>query len=199
MKKESKIVILLLFAGVIYFGIQSVNYTTPQQKIDGLLSSARESFGDNVLFFQTPLINKKIDSLIAKEKYPEALSILDTVNISSDLKYNYQGEILLKQGKARESIYYFNRAIELTEVSNSLKNRAAAYVELGLDDSALLDYHKLADYNYDFTRQIGDIYLKKAFKDSALKYYRLFQSHYPDSTGVTLEIMKLENDLHGSK
>lgn len=113
MNKELKIFALIALAATVYFGLQYYNSESPKEKIDRMLASARKSFGNNKVFFGPNDIEYKIDCLITKEKYPEALVLIDKANISQNLKLDYKGEILLNQGKPCESIYWFNEAIAL--------------------------------------------------------------------------------------
>lgn len=103
-------------------------------------------------------------------------------------------QILFKQGKARESILLFKQAIALTAFSKSFPNRAQAYITLGSYDSAIMDYKKMAYYNFDYYRPLAEVYKTMKLKDSALKYYRLFLEHYPESNIVKLEMSKLEKE-----
>jgi tetratricopeptide (TPR) repeat protein len=193
MNKDFKIFALIALAAIIYFGLHYYNSESPNEKIDSMLASARKTFGNNKVFFGPNDIEYKIDSLIEKEKYPEALALIDTAGISENLRMDYKGQILLNQGKPRESIYWFNQAIALVGAySKSVPHRAKAYEALGIYDSAILDYKKIADINFDFYRPIAEVYDKMKLKDSALKYYKLFLEEYPDSNSVKIRIEHLE-------
>jgi tetratricopeptide (TPR) repeat protein len=136
MNKELKLFALIALAAITYFGLQYYNSESPKEKIDRMLASARKTFGNNKVFFGPNDIEYKIDSLIETEEYPEALALVDTANISENLKMDYKGQILLNQGKPRESIYWFNQAIALVgPYSKSVPHRAKAYEALGIYDS----------------------------------------------------------------
>lgn len=183
-----------MLAAIAYFGLKYYNSKSSEEEIGEMLSSARKKFGKDIIIYDPDYYGYKIDSLIAEKKYPEALAIIDSSGMSDDLKLDYKGQILLRQGKPRESIYLFNRAIaSVGDYSKSVPNRAKAYVALRLFDSAVMDYKKISYFNFDFYRPLAEVYEKMKLKDSALKYYKLFLEEYPDSNSVRLEIERLEN------
>ncbi len=195
MNRDFKILSLLLLAAVAYFGLDYYTRKTPIQNINEMVSEARKSFGKPIILNDLNYVGYKIDTLIFNEKYTEALELIDSVDISTDLKLDYQGQILFKQGKIRESINLFNQSIDLIgDFGKAVPNRANAYSKLRLYDSAIIDYKKIADINGYFNRPLAETFELMKDKDSALKYYKLYLNSYPDSTSVKNKILKLENE-----
>ncbi len=194
MKRDIKILSILILAAVVYFGLKYKTRRTSEQRIEEMLSETRKSFASDVVLFDRNYLGLQIDTLISKGKYAEALEVVDSSNIARNLKLDYKGQILLKQGKFRESITLFNQAIALTKgFAKAISNRAKAYSLLKLYDSAIIDYKGIAEFNSDYNRPLAETYELMQEKDSALKYYNLFLTSYPDSASVKTRIRSLEN------
>jgi hypothetical protein len=60
-------------------------------------------------------------------------------------------------------------------------------------DSAVTDLKECTSINSDYAKELGAVYEKIGQKDSAIKYYELFLTDYPDSLAVRKAIFNLKN------
>ncbi len=128
MKRDFKILVLLILGASLYSYIKFNSRKTSDEYAREFIAEARKSGGNFSLPIQNPLIGR-IDSLIAYQKYSEALEIIDTAHIMEETKPNYKGKIFFKQGKMQESINLFTRAIDSGDkISIYFADRAEVYL-----------------------------------------------------------------------
>jgi tetratricopeptide (TPR) repeat protein len=193
MKRDSKILLLLILGASIYSYLKFNTRKTSDERAIEFIAEARKIGGNFTLPTQSPVI-KLIDSLILYQRFSEAFLVLDTAYIMETTKLNYKGEIFFKQGKIRESIDAFTQAINSGgEAPLYFANRAKVYVVAEKYDSAIVDYKHCASWNHDFYRPLAATFKKSKQKDSALKYFKLFLNYYPDSISVKQCIKDIEN------
>jgi tetratricopeptide (TPR) repeat protein len=194
MRRDLKILAILLVGASIYFYLKFNSSRSPDDLATDMLSKARKDFGKPIHLPKQNNLDRTLDSLLSNNGYSEALQILDTASMMEEIKLNYRGEICFKQGKLKESIEFFNKAVALGgRYSISVANRAKAYSEMQVFDSAVIDYRSISYFNYDYYRPLAETFEKKSEKDSAIKYYRMFLDRYPDSISVQHKIEILEN------
>ena len=196
MKRTSKIYLALPCLAIVLFLITIGTKRNDNEIVDKLLFEPRvelKDFGQSITG-RNEFYNK-LDILIEKDSFKQALNILDTARIYEPLKLGYMGLINLKLKKYRESINYFTEAFDLegTGFSKFIAYRAYAYIKLNLVDSALEDYRYLASFNCDFYKPLAETYEGINRKDSAIKYYQLFLQHYPDSLSIGKKLAELKN------
>ena len=191
MNKNTKAFFLIALLAIIYFGGKLYRPLSPHQFVQEIREKAKPGFDSlNEYFYEQDYIHFRIDSLISTNSYAEALTVIENANIPASSKLDYKGQVELKKGNIRESLIYFDSALDLSNEIYSA-NRARAYVKLKMFDSALNDYKGIAVINYNFDKQIGEIYETLNQNDSALKYYELYFKQYPDSVSVKNRIIAL--------
>ncbi len=134
------------------------------------------------------LIGKKC--IVAEQKIDSALNLNE-----KDIRLvDFKGQALLCKGDAKESIAWFNAAMQIdgSKFPRALGHRAEAYCYLRKFDSAIVDLKECAELNFDYTKDLGKVYEKVGQKDSAIKYYQIFLDNYPDSINVQKSLSRLK-------
>jgi len=143
-----------------------------------------------ILFFHIDSLLIAKDCKEAEQKTDSALSLND-----KDIRLlDFKGQVLLCKGDAKESIEWFNEAMQIngSRFPRALGHRAEAYLYLKMFDSAIVDLKECADINYDYTKDLGRVYEKVGQKDSAIKYYKIFLANYPDSLKIKESLLRLK-------
>ena len=160
MGNDRKIFIVLLIASVLFFGLEYYfRPINPAAFVEKIRIDAAPQFdrlneeirSGNYLLF-------KIDSLIAVSDYENAIRVINSSNLPAGSKLDYHGQIAARQGKYKESLELFTRAIGNDVYSKSYIHRAALYIKMGIMDSAITDYHRMASINSDYCRPLAEAY-----------------------------------------
>jgi len=139
----------------------------------------------------------QIDSLLLVKSCEEAEQKIDSalsLNEKDVRLVDFKGQVLLCKGDAKESIAWFNKAMQIdgSKFPRALGHRAEAYCYLKKFDSAIVDLKECAEINFDYTKDLGKVYEKVGQKDSAIKYYQIFLDNYPDSINVQKSLFRLK-------
>ena len=190
-----KTFLIVLILAIIFFGLRYfVSTDDAPGFIEKVRKSAQPGFDSMNRHIQKEnYLRFKIDSMIAKNDFQNALQFLSSLTMDSQTKLDYRGQIAFKQGKFRESLNFFNENINANSYSISVAHRARVYTALKIFDSAISDYKKISYFNYDYFRPLAEAYELAKEKDSALKYYQKFLEHYPDSISVKNKINFLKD------
>ena len=186
---------IILILAFIFFGLKYfVSTDDAPGFIEKVRKSAQPGFDSMNRHIQKEnYLRFKIDSMIAKNDFQNAIQFLNTSTIDSQTKLDYRGQIAFKQGKFRESLNFFSENIDGNSYSMSVPHRAQVYIALKIFDSAISDYKKISYFNYDYFKPLAEAYELANEKDSALKYYQKFIEYYPDSLSVKNKINFLKN------
>lgn len=143
------------------------------------------------------LLYFRIDSLLLAKSCTEAEQKIDSaLNLNNkDIRLvDFKGQVLLCKGDAKNSIEWFNKAMQIdgSKFPRALGHRAEAYSYLKMLDSAIVDLKECAATNFDYTKDLGKVYEKAGQRDSAIKYYQIFLTNYPDSLNVKESLLRLK-------
>jgi Putative Zn-dependent protease, contains TPR repeats len=148
-----------------------------QPKFDSIsrLITQENNFHNNVLF------------LIEAKQLDSAGRIVDSAinkNPAKHILYTYKGMIYARLNNHLAAIEQFNKSMARYQFPLALVHRAESFLELNKFDSAIVDYKKAAEYNYDFNYQIAQAYEQRGLLDSAVIYYTIYLNHYPQKTEI---------------
>ena len=143
-----------------------------------------------MLYFQIDSLLVAKNCTAAEQEIDSALSLNDR-----DIQLiDFKGQVLLCKGDAKGSIEWFNKTMQIdgSKFPKALGHRAEAYSYLKKFDSAIIDLKECAATNFDYTRDLGKVYQKAGQRDSAIKYYQIFLTNYPDSLSVKKSLHQLK-------
>ena len=136
-----------------------------------------------------------INLLIQNNKLKQANLIVDSL-IRTDPKnfHNYvlKGQIYEADAKYDSALYEYNISMSVQTFPTSLEARAKMYIRMKEYDSAIIDYEKAYQMNYDYSLAVAQTFELKKQKDSALKYYKIYLEHDPNSETVKQKILLLQ-------
>ena len=112
----------------------------------------------------------------------------------TNLTYVYRGMIYFGKSEYSKALVEYNKALEKEEFPFALDQRAKVYIKQKKYDLALRDCQKAYEWNYDFSFQIASVFEIQGDKDSALKYYQIFLTHYPDKKEIQQKIKVLRSN-----
>jgi tetratricopeptide (TPR) repeat protein len=188
-------IILALFTVIIIGTLAFYIRMSSSGTVENLLEHSRESFGSPIQISVVSQEQMLIDSLIKKGDFVAANHFIDTSStMSNSSKHDYRGLIFLAKGEYLSAISKFTDAIAIDSNHKGRNHRASAYLKAGFLDSAILDYRKIASYNFDYAKELGQVYEIQGINDSAIKYYSIFLQHYPDSLNVSKRLKTLKGD-----
>jgi len=191
-KKDTKYLILLFALAIPYFWLKF----QPKPGVETLLKPTAFDMDPDGSLAKRYAFYNNIDTLLLQKECAKADLLIDSMldqTPHDNRLVDYKGLAFLCKGDARTSISYFNNAMkrEGWKYSKALANRAQAYLSLKMFDSAVMDLKECTSINYDFSKDLAIVYEQAGNIDSAIKYYDLFLSHYPDS----LRIKEMANRL----
>lgn len=126
--------------------------------IQYLINSGRLSGANNI-----------INQLLARDPKSDRLHVLKGQLFEARMQYD-------------SAFNEYDFVISNTRYSNALDKRANLFIKLGRYEKAIEDYRKEYEINYDYSYKLAQTFEMIKQKDSALKYYRIYLEHYPDST-----------------
>jgi tetratricopeptide (TPR) repeat protein len=192
MRKNIWVFILVLAIAIPYFWLKF----RPKPDVNELLKPIEINMDPDGSTTRRHILVDQINSLLsnqncdsAERKIDSALNVTPKDNMLIDLK----GQSLMCRGHARESLKWFHIAVQNDKFPRSLGHRAQAYTALKMFDSATADLKECANMNYDYNKDLGFIYEKAGLRDSAIKYFKLFLTDYPDSLRIKRVMLKLTN------
>lgn len=142
-------------------------------------------------YFQT-----NINLLIEHNDLSLAHKIIDTAiqkNPTKGIYYTYKGMVYAAEKNYQKALQKYDTSILLTksEFPLVLSKKAEVFINLKDYQSAIENYKKAASLNEDFNYQIATTFETINKKDSALKYYLIYQKHYPNNKFITEKIQFL--------
>ncbi len=196
-KQKERITLIILFAiAVPYFWLKYQPTTDLEESIE---NSRRASQNLNRVLSQPRNKKNTEDSLkllIEAKEYQKANKLIDSMILELPKDYSLldtKGQILLDEGKYRESIDYFTQAMKVTELeSRTIRgHRAEAFTLIKQYDSAISDYKESSKLNRNYYLPLARTYEIIKADDSAIKYYRLYIALNPDSLNISKKINQL--------
>ena len=139
-------------------------------------------------------LNDRIIKSIKLEDFQTAYSLMDSLPPfgKTHSKHVYKGMIYAKQEKHAEAIREFTYASDEIPCCKARGLRAEVYIKMNKLDSALSDYKKIYEWNSDYSLQVANVFELKNNHDSALKYYNIYLSHYPNDKSVHQKVKTLK-------
>jgi tetratricopeptide (TPR) repeat protein len=137
-----------------------------------------------------------INLLIEHNDLPLAHKLIDTAiqkNPSKGIFYTYKGMIYAAEKKYQKALQQYDTSILLNhfEFPLVLSKKAEVFIKLKDYNSAIENYKKAALSNKSFNRELAITFEVINKKDSALKYYLVYQKHYPDNKITNKKIQLL--------
>ena len=138
--------------------------------------------------FQTNII-----LLIEHNDLALANKLIDTAiknNSTKGIYHTYKGMVYAAENKYLNAIQEYDQSILINrnEFPLALSKKAEAFIHLKDYNSAIENYKKAVVINEDFNYQIATTFETIKKKDSALKYYLIYQKHYPDNKFIADKI-----------
>lgn len=123
------------------------------------------------------LANKLIDSAIKN-------------NPIKGIYHTYKGMVYAAENNYLKALQEYDQSILLnkTVFPLVLSKKAEAFIKLNDYNNAIENYENAALLNKDFTYQVATTFEAIKKKDSALKYYLVYQKHYPDNKFIAEKI-----------
>jgi tetratricopeptide (TPR) repeat protein len=116
-------------------------------------------------------------------------------NPNNGLFHTYKGMAYTSENKYTEAIKQYDTSILLTrsEFPLVLSKKAEVFIKLKDYTNAITFYKRAALLNGDFNYNVAQTFEEINKKDSALKYYSLYQTQYPSDTLVSKKVASLSN------
>jgi len=192
MRKNIWAFILVLAIAIPYFWLKF----RPKPDVKKLLKPIEINMDPDGSITRRYILVDQINSLFAKQNCDSAEWKIDSaldVNPNDNMLIDLKGQSLMCKGQARESLKWFHIAVQNERFPRSLGHRAQAYTLLKMFDSATSDLKECAIMNYDYNKDLGFVYEKAGLPDSAIKYFQIFLTNYPDSSRIQRAMLKLKN------
>jgi tetratricopeptide (TPR) repeat protein len=161
----------------------------PKPNVTGMISVLRRETSSKI-----DSVNKIIEAenksfdyiqhLISSGNLEKANQLIDPVlkkNPRNDFYHIFKGQVYDARKQYDSALFEYNLAIAINETPLALDKRAKTFLKLGKVEQAITDYRTACDRNFDYSYQLALIFEKIGQNDSALKYYTIFDDHYPDS------------------
>jgi tetratricopeptide (TPR) repeat protein len=134
-----------------------------------------------------------INLLIEHNDLLLAHKLIDTAiqkNPTKGIYYTYKGMAYAAEKKYKIALQKYDTSILInkSEFPLALSKKAEAFTALKDYSNAIENYKKAALLNSDFNYQVAATFEATNKKDSALKYYLVFQKHYPENKSVINKI-----------
>ncbi len=189
---------LILLAGLILFFLFNNRYSTKTPDGKNFVDKIREENKSGFDSLQNAInheneLNNQIEKNIDTGDFNAAYSLMDSLppfGKAHSIQL-YQGMIYTKQKKYPEAIEAYTVALNEVPYSKAKSMRAEVYVKMNKPELALSDYKSIYEYNYYYSYHIANTFMLMHKKDSALKYYRIYLTHYPNDTIVQQKVKSL--------
>src|SRR5258705_7599191 len=193
MRRDVKLIILLFAIGIPYFWLKF----RPSPDTSNLLKPRVINMDPDGSVFKRYMLYAQIDSLFSAKDCSSAEHKIDSAlneAIGDVMLIDFKGQARLCNGDAHGALLWFNKAIEKEgwKYPKALGHRGNAYAAINLLDSAIIDLKECAEINSDYTKELGTVYEKAGMPDSAMKYFEIYLTHYPDSFRIQKSILKLK-------
>jgi tetratricopeptide (TPR) repeat protein len=134
-----------------------------------------------------------INLLIERNDLQLAHKLIDTAierNPTKGIYYTYKGMVYAAEGNYQKALKEYDTSIMVnrSEFPLVLERKAEAFINLKDYDKAIENYKKAASLNTDFNYQVATTFETIKEKDSALKYYLMYQKHYPNDKYILQKI-----------
>jgi tetratricopeptide (TPR) repeat protein len=190
MRKDFWLFILVLAIAIPYFWLKF----RPEPNINDIFKPVHINMDPDGSIHRRYVLYYIIDSLLGEQNCRSAESKIDSalyIDSIDNRLIDLKGQSLMCKGNNRESLKWFNKAIDKGMVPRSLGNRALAYSELKIFDSAIHDLKECANINSGYNKDLGIVYEKTKQVDSSIKYFQLYLSDHPDSIRIQQILLKL--------
>lgn len=137
-----------------------------------------------------------INLLIQHNDLPLAYKLIDSAiqqNPTKGIYYTYRGMAYAAEKKYQRALQEYDTSILVnkSEFPFVLSKKAEVFIQLKDYNSAIENYKKAALPNKSFNYQLAMTFETINKKDSALKYYLVYQKHYPNNKSITEKIQSL--------
>ncbi len=139
------------------------------------------------------------DSLVQAEQLFKKALKMDPANARNALLFSNLGTVQKRMGKTDDAIQSYTMALNITPYATSiLLNRAALYLDKGLNDKAYMDYCNVIDLlpeNVEARLFRAYIYMSRRQYDEARVDYNVILGKEPSHKSARIGLVLLEQNL----